>query len=170
MPLGDLAELLEPRHSTGIEPERIIDLLVGAVVQNEGRRPLILLLLPDRLELAPCRKDAHHFDACRRERRYVLLDRRFVPFVCAPHPDARLRAPVIDADEHLPFDGEYPFRGNRRGERRSECCQCCQYCQFHFQPPEYASRQVREVREVSFLESLCGLSVLCVSLTSGLSN
>ena len=123
VPLGYLAELLEPRHSAGIEPERIVNLLVGAVAQNEGRRPLILLLLPNRLKLAPGRKDTHQLDAVRRKCGYVFFDGRFVPFVCAPHPDARLRAPEIDAHKHFPLNGERPSRGNRRGESRGECCQ-----------------------------------------------
>ena len=81
---------------------------------------LVLALHHERLELAPCRKDAHQLDAVRRERGYVLLDGRLVPRVRPPHPDARLRAPVVDSNEHLPFHGKPPFCGCRRGEGRGE--------------------------------------------------
>ena len=101
--LREVAEPAEARQRAGVEPERIENLLVRAVAEDRPELALVLAAAHERLEFAPRREDAHQLDAVRGERRDVALDRRLVPLVLAPHPDARLRAPVVHARPKTPI-------------------------------------------------------------------
>ena len=118
--LREVAEPAEARQRAGIEPQRVEDLLVRPLAQDRAEPALVLAATHERLELAPCREDAHQLDAVRGERGDVALDRRLVPFVGAPHADAGLRAPVVHAHEHPAREGAREGDAGARGLRAAD--------------------------------------------------